>query len=64
LVAEIMRTSTFFDDFAPTVSISPFLDGAQQLDLGIERQFADLVEEQRAAIGLEELAPVCFRSRR
>ena len=32
------------------------LHGAQQLDLDVERQFADLVEEQRAAIGLDELA--------
>ena len=34
------------------------LQGAQQLDLGFERQFADLVEEERAPIGLDELAGV------
>ncbi len=33
-----------------------FLQRAQQLDLGVERQLADLVEEQRAAVGLLELA--------
>ena len=32
------------------------LDGAQQLDLRVERQFADLVEEERAAMGFGELA--------
>ena len=32
------------------------LQGAQQLHLGVERQLADLVEEQRAAIGFEEFA--------
>ncbi len=34
------------------------LQRAQQLDLRGERQFADLVEEQRAAVGLDELAGV------
>ena len=34
------------------------LQRAQQLHLRIERQFADLVEEQRAAVGLGELAGV------
>lgn len=33
-----------------------FLQRAQQLDLHVERQFADLVQEERAAIGLLELA--------
>ena len=32
------------------------LQRAQQLDLGVERQLADLVEEQRAAVGFLELA--------
>ena len=32
------------------------LQGAQQLDLRVQRQFADFVEKQRAAIGLGELA--------
>ena len=33
-----------------------FLQRAQQLDLRFERQLADLVEEQRAAVGFLELA--------
>jgi len=36
------------------------LQRAQQFDLRRRRQFADLVEEQRAAIGLDELAVVLF----
>ena len=32
------------------------LQGAQQLHLGVERQLADLVEEQRALIGFDEFA--------
>ena len=32
------------------------LDRAQQLHLRVQRQLADLVEEQRAAMGLHELA--------
>ena len=36
------------------------LDGAQELDLRVERQLADLVEEQRAAVGLDELADVAL----
>ena len=36
------------------------LQRAQQLDLGVHRQFADFVEEQRAAVGLGELADVLF----
>ena len=36
------------------------LHGAQQLDLHVGRQVADLVEEQRAGMGLDELAGVLF----
>ncbi len=36
------------------------LQRAQQLDLQIERQFADFVEKQRAAIGLDEFSDVFF----
>jgi hypothetical protein len=46
----------------PTGSTSPFLDGAEQLHLGGGRQLADLVEEQRPAGRLHELARV-FLSR-
>ena len=35
-----------------------FLQGAQQLDLHVQRQLADLVQEQGAAVGLLELAQV------
>ena len=36
------------------------LEGAQELHLQVERQLADLVEEQRPAAGLlEEPAPIC-----
>ena len=37
-----------------------FLQRAQQLHLGGQRQFADFVEEQRAAGGLDEFAHVAF----
>ncbi len=36
------------------------LDRAQQLDLRVQRQFADLVEEQRAAMRLHELADMAL----
>ena len=36
------------------------LQRAQQLDLRVERQFADLVEKQRAAVGFGEFAGVLF----
>jgi hypothetical protein len=32
------------------------LQGAQKLDLNVERQFADLVEKQRAAMGFSKFA--------
>ena len=58
LVAEI-EADVDLDGLAPADRIDlALLDGAQQLDLRVERQFADLVEEQRAAIGLDELADV------
>ena len=41
-----------------------FLENAQELDLERERQLADLVEEDRAAVGfLEQAAPLLHRSR-
>ncbi len=58
LVAEMIRASTLMGLRAPTGSTSPSWIGAQQLDLGGGRQLADLVEEQRAAGGLDELAGV------
>ena len=59
-VAEMMRTSTLIGRLAPTGSISPSCKRAQQLDLRVRRQFADFVEEQRAAVGLDEFAEVSF----
>ena len=44
---------------APDALEFAVLDGAQQLGLQVERQFADLVEEQRAVVGdLEPAAPL------
>ncbi len=53
-----MRTSTFKRLAAADRLDFAFLQGAQQLHLRRQRQFADLVEEQRAAVGLDELAGV------
>ncbi len=36
------------------------LDGAQQLDLYVERKIADFVEKEGAAVGIDELAAVLF----
>ena len=58
LVAEISRMSTLIGRRAPTGSISPSCKRAQQLHLRVHRQLADLVEEQRAAVRLDELADV------
>ncbi len=52
----MMRTSTFTGRLEPTGSTLAFLQRAQQLDLHVQAQFADLVEEQRAAIGFLEFA--------
>ena len=41
-----------------------FLEHAQELDLGLERQLADLVEEQRSAVGDLEPADPADRWRR
>ncbi len=41
-----------------------FLDGAQQLGLQVRLEVADLVEEQRAAVGELELADPLLRWRR
>ncbi len=41
-----------------------FLQRAQQLHLGGQRQLRDLVQEQRAAVGFDELADDGARSRR
>ncbi len=41
-----------------------FLDRAQQLHLHVERQVANLVQEQRTSVRLDEFAAVFFRSAR
>ena len=54
----MMRTSTLTGLRAADRLDLALLQRAQQLDLRGRRQFADLVEEQRAAVGLDELAGV------
>ena len=55
-----MRTSTF-TDLAPADRLDfAFLQRSQQFHLRRRRQFADFVEEQRAAVGLDEFAGVLF----
>ena len=56
LVAEIRRTLTLIGSLVPTRTISPISSDAEQLDLRRERDVADLVEEQRAAVGVLEPA--------
>ena len=56
----MMRTSTFTAFAAADRLDLALLQRAQQLDLRRQRQLADLVEEQRAAVGLDELAGVLF----
>ena len=59
-MAEMMRTSTLTGLRAADRLDLALLQRAQQLDLRGQRQFADLVEEQRAAGGFDELADVAF----
>ena len=49
-MAAIIRTSTLIVFGLPSRSNSPCLQHAQQLGLKLERQLADLVEEQRRAV--------------
>ena len=48
------RTSTMTGVSLPTRWTSPLLEGAQKLCLKQRGQFADLIKEQRAAVGLAE----------
>ena len=59
-VAEISLMSTLTGRARADRIDLAVLHGAQQLDLHVERQVADLVEEQRAAMRLDELAGVLF----
>ncbi len=63
-VAAMMRTSTLSVSLPPTRSKRPLLEQAQELHLRAERDLADLVEEERAAVGLLEAAFAPRRPRR
>ncbi len=54
LVAATTRTSTFDGAAGAHALDLPALQGAQQLGLQVQRQLADLVEEEGAAVGLLE----------
>ena len=59
LVAAMTRTSTCAGSRPPTRPDLALLQHAQELGLEVERQVADLVEEERAAVGqLEQAGPV------
>jgi hypothetical protein len=61
LVAVMMRTTTLHraSSCRPAVELARLLDRAQELHLHLDRDLADLVEEQRAAVGqLEVTAPL------
>ena len=53
----MMRTSTARLCRRPTGRTAPLLQHVQQLRLQRERHLADLVEEERAAVGLLEAGP-------
>ena len=59
LVAAITRTSTRMRPRAADALELALLEHAQQLRLQLERQLADLVEEERAAVGQLEAARAC-----
>jgi hypothetical protein len=55
-VAETMRVSTAISPRPPTRCTDPLFEHAQQLYLHVGRHVADLVEEERAAMGVLEAA--------
>ena len=55
-MAATRRTSVFSVDGAADALELAVLDHAQELGLQLERQLADLVEEERAAVGELEAA--------
>ena len=59
-----MRTSTATLVSLPTGRNVALLQHAQQLHLQVQRQLADLVEEERAAVGAAEAAGRGRRRRR
>ena len=52
----MIRTSTGSAVAEPTGRISGFLENAEELRLDLEGQLADLVEKERSAVGLPEVA--------
>ncbi len=52
----MMRTSTFTGLRPPTASTVPSCSARSSFTCAGQRQLADFVEEQRAAVGLDELA--------
>ena len=60
-MAAMIRRSTLRHCSEPTARNSLLLHQAQQLDLHLERQVADLVEEGRAAVGQFDQAPFVLR---
>ena len=63
-VAAMMRTSTLLRLRRADAADLALLERAQQLRLQIDRQLAELVEEQRAAVGLLEQTRAASSSRR
>ena len=63
LVAATTRTSTSGRSSTPDALDLAALERAQQLGLQVQRQLADLVEEERAAVRLLEGAPCARRDR-
>ena len=59
-MAEISRISTLTLFLPPDRIDLTFLNGTQELDLGIEGQFTDFIEEQRAAARLGKFADMLF----
>ena len=64
LVAAITRTSTRIGCVPPDALELALLQHPQQRDLRLRRQLADLVEEERAAVGQLEAAGAPLRARR
>ena len=54
MLAAITRASTLLERSEPTGPHDPVLQHAQQLGLKLQRHLADLVEEDRAAVGRAE----------
>ena len=61
MLAAITRQSTLTDVVGADALDAALLQGAQQLDLHRHRHALDLVEEQRAAVGVLELADAAPR---